>query len=142
MNTRELNKLNLNVFCQETLQWKERGLGDIMIKHNPSSDKFRVLMRREQVLKVGHTNHFSLFICNLFCCDQVCANHYITEDIKLEPSFGSDQAWTWIAIDFADDEEKVEKFAAKFKTSEIAQEFKDQFQECQVMDTISCPVSF
>lgn len=64
--------------------------------------------------------------------EQVCANHYITPDMKLEPSFGSEQAWTWLALDYADGEEKVEKLAAKFKNPGFAQQFKDRFEECQV----------
>ena len=55
---------------------------------------------------------------------QVCANHSITPEMKLEASFGSSQAWTWLAADYADGEEKIEKLAVKFKTPEIAQQFK------------------
>ena len=52
--------------------------------------------------------------------------------MKLEPTFGSTVAWTWLAADYADDEEKIERLSIKFKTQEIAQEFKEQFEECQV----------
>uniref|UniRef100_H2Z0B4 RanBD1 domain-containing protein n=1 Tax=Ciona savignyi TaxID=51511 RepID=H2Z0B4_CIOSA len=100
---------------KDAKQWKERGLGDICIKHNPSSGKFRILMRREQVLKV-------------------CANHYITAKMKLEPKFDSDRTWTWTAADFSDGEStEMQNFALRFKTSQQANEFKDKFEECQVI---------
>nr|XP_026691293.1 E3 SUMO-protein ligase RanBP2 [Ciona intestinalis] len=96
-------------------QWKERGLGDICIKHNQENGKFRIVMRREQVFKV-------------------CANHYITSKMKLTPMPDSDRTWTWIAADFADGEEtEIENFAIKFKTCELANLFKEKFEECQVL---------
>uniref|UniRef100_A0A2K6MWT0 RAN binding protein 2 n=1 Tax=Rhinopithecus bieti TaxID=61621 RepID=A0A2K6MWT0_RHIBE len=74
--------------------------------------KLRMLMRREQVLKV-------------------CANHWITTTMNLKPLSGSDRAWMWLASDFSDGDAKLEQLAAKFKTPELAEEFKQKFEECQ-----------
>lgn len=57
-------------------------------------------MRREQVFKV-------------------CANHFLTPEIKITPMASSDKAWIWAAHDFADEEMKEEQFAARFKTQEL-----------------------
>lgn len=51
--------------------------------------------------------------------------------MKLEPMFGSENATTWFAMDYADEEGKMEKLAAKFKTAEIKNDFKKKFEECQ-----------
>lgn len=59
-------------FCED--QWKERGVGEIKILRR--GDRKRVVMRRDLVLNI-------------------CANHYITEDMTLTPAMGSDKAWVW-----------------------------------------------
>ncbi|GIX88809.1 e3 SUMO-protein ligase RanBP2 [Caerostris extrusa] len=89
-------------------EWKERGLGIVKILHHNSSGRVRLLMRREQVLKV-------------------CANHYITPDMEILPLKNSDRAWTWVAQDFADEELKPEHFCIRFKTAELAIGFKSAF---------------
>ena len=61
-------------------QWKERGVGDIKILFHPAKNYYRVLMRREQVLKV-------------------CANHTITQCIELKPMNTSSNALVWTATD-------------------------------------------
>lgn len=63
-------------------QWKERGVGDIKILFHPVKNYYRVLMRREQVLKV-------------------CANHTITPGIELKPMNTSPNALVWTATDHA-----------------------------------------
>uniref|UniRef100_A0A8C5APR3 RanBD1 domain-containing protein n=1 Tax=Gadus morhua TaxID=8049 RepID=A0A8C5APR3_GADMO len=93
-------------------QWKERGLGVLKFLKNASNGRLRVLMRREQVLKV-------------------CANHWITTTMNLKPLAGSDKAWMWLANDFSDGDARLEQLAAKFKTPELASEFKQKFEECQ-----------
>jgi len=46
-----------------TREWKDRGVGEIMIKYNRENNKSRVLMRREQVLKV----HISRLFEDCYC---------------------------------------------------------------------------
>ena len=64
----------------------------------------------------------------------MCANHYITSDMKLEPMGGNMKAWVWIANDFADEEVngKIEKFAVRFKDVETATAFSESFGDCAV----------
>ncbi|XP_036926477.1 E3 SUMO-protein ligase RanBP2 isoform X3 [Sturnira hondurensis] len=105
-------RVKLFRFDAEISQWKERGLGNLKILKNEVNGKLRMLMRREQVLKV-------------------CANHWITTTMNLKPLSGSDRAWMWLASDFSDGDAKLEQLAAKFKTPELAEEFKQKFEECQ-----------
>ncbi|XP_062258381.1 E3 SUMO-protein ligase RanBP2 isoform X2 [Platichthys flesus] len=105
-------RVKLFRFDTDTSQWKERGVGILKFLKNTSNGRLRVLMRREQVLKV-------------------CANHWITTTMNLKPLAGSDKAWMWLANDFAEGDAKLEQLAAKFKTTELAEEFKVKFDECQ-----------
>uniref|UniRef100_W5MWB4 E3 SUMO-protein ligase RanBP2 n=1 Tax=Lepisosteus oculatus TaxID=7918 RepID=W5MWB4_LEPOC len=105
-------RVKLFRFDAESSQWKERGVGNIKLLKNQENGRLRVLMRREQVLKV-------------------CANHWITTTMNLKPLSGSDRAWMWLANDFSDGDAKLEQLAAKFKTPELAEEFKQKFEECQ-----------
>uniref|UniRef100_A0A8C0C2L4 E3 SUMO-protein ligase RanBP2 n=1 Tax=Buteo japonicus TaxID=224669 RepID=A0A8C0C2L4_9AVES len=105
-------RVKLFRFDPETSQWKERGVGNLKILKNEVNGKVRILMRREQVLKV-------------------CANHWITTTMNLKQLSGSDKAWMWMANDYSDGDAKLEHLAAKFKTPEQAEEFKQKFEECQ-----------
>uniref|UniRef100_A0AAQ6AB98 RAN binding protein 2 n=1 Tax=Amphiprion ocellaris TaxID=80972 RepID=A0AAQ6AB98_AMPOC len=105
-------RVKLFRFDSNTSQWKERGVGTLKFLKNNSNGRLRVLMRREQVLKV-------------------CANHWITTTMNLKPLAGSDKAWIWMANDFSDGDAKLEQLAAKFKSPELAEEFKEKFEECQ-----------
>lgn len=105
-------RVKLFRFDSDTSQWKERGVGPLKFLKNSSNGRLRVLMRREQVLKV-------------------CANHWITTTMNLKPLAGSDKAWIWMANDFSDGDAKLEQLAAKFKSPELAEEFKEKFEECQ-----------
>ena len=95
----------------ETKQWKERGVGEIKILRHRETAKCRILMRREQVLKL-------------------CANHVISKDMKLLPLSSSNNAWCWLAPDYSEEEMKHEHLAAKFKNDEVANEFKSVFEKC------------
>ena len=98
-------------FDRDSGGWKERGIGDIMIKKAKDVAQYRILMRREQVLKV-------------------CANHRIAPDMELKPLPGSDRSWIWSTpADFSDGDAKAEQLAVKFRTPEIARDFRSVFDE-------------
>ena len=107
------HRAKLYRFVAEDKQWKERGVGDIKLLRNNLTGKMRVLMRREQVLKL-------------------CANHHITNDMKLMPNAGSERSWVWsTAADFSEEGCKAERLAIRFKNEDIAKQFKEKFEECQ-----------
>ena len=56
-------------FDKDVGAWKERGLGDISVLWNKKEGKGRVLMRREQILKL-------------------CCNHNITPEMEMKPHQG------------------------------------------------------
>ena len=98
-------------YDSDASQWKERGVGDIKILLDPSSQRYRVLMRREHVFKL-------------------CANHMISVDMELKPFPNSDRAWLWTTLaDFSDEVAAAETLGARFKTNQIATEFKDTFDK-------------
>uniref|UniRef100_A0A5F9CEP0 RanBD1 domain-containing protein n=1 Tax=Oryctolagus cuniculus TaxID=9986 RepID=A0A5F9CEP0_RABIT len=99
------NRAKLFRFDGESKEWKERGIGNVKILRHKTSGKIRLLMRREQVLKI-------------------CANHYISPDMKLTPNAGSDKSFVWHALDYADESPKPEQLAIRFKTPEEAALFK------------------
>nr|CAD7589380.1 unnamed protein product [Timema genevievae] len=99
-------------------EWKERGVGQIKILFNAVSGKSRVLMRREQVLKI-------------------CANHLLQADMDLAPM--KNRAWMWVANDFADEEVRLEKLCVRFKTADEAQNFKEAFDKAKIMSATATP---
>ena len=66
---------------------------------HPCAVLFRVLLRREQVLKVA-------------------CNHLISTTMELKPMATSETAWCWVATDYTDNQPQVEQFAVKFKVSQ------------------------
>lgn len=65
-------------------------------------------MRREKVLKI-------------------CLNHALTPDIDYHSK--DDKTWLFVAADFSDGEISRQQFCLRFKTAEIAQEFKKAVNE-------------
>uniref|UniRef100_A0A182PKP1 Uncharacterized protein n=1 Tax=Anopheles epiroticus TaxID=199890 RepID=A0A182PKP1_9DIPT len=85
-------------------EWKERGIGDVKILKHKETGKLRVVMRREQVLKI-------------------CLNHALTEDICYTKK--DDKSWQFVANDFSEGNFEIMNFCLRFKSSDIAQEFRD-----------------
>lgn len=98
-------------------QWKERGVGEVKILSSKKSGKSRILMRRDNVLKI-------------------CVNHQIMPEMELNPK--TEKSWVWnTPADFADEIPKPETLAIRFKTPEVAMEFKDAFvkgRQCKKTD--------
>ncbi|KAK7154644.1 hypothetical protein R3I94_007844 [Phoxinus phoxinus] len=113
------HRAKLYRFDKESMEWKERGVGILKILQN---HKPRLVMRREKVLKL-------------------CANHWITPDMKLKPMKASEKAWTWNALDFADGGGSLDQtLAVRFKLQESADAFREIFEEA-VASASSAPES-
>ena len=96
----------------DSKQWKERGIGNMTIMKNSESGKSRLVMRREQVLKL-------------------CCNHVILPTMQLNPMLGGGNAWRWFTpCDFSEDERKAEQLAIRFKKKEQADSFQEVISRC------------
>ena len=92
--------------------WKERGVGEIKVLYDPTLKRGRLIMRRDQV-------HI------------LCANHIISQDMKLQPQGSSGKSWLWhVQGDFAENELKEQLFAVKFRDTDSALAFQRAFEEC------------
>lgn len=88
-------------FDAASKEWKERGTGEAKLLKHKQSGKIRLLMRRDKTLKV-------------------CANHYISSDMKLAPNVGSDRSWVWnVAADIADGEPTAETWPFVSQTARM-----------------------
>ncbi|XP_065108512.1 uncharacterized protein [Paramisgurnus dabryanus] len=113
-NERVLFRHRAKLYCfdKELCMWKERGVGDLKILQNYETKHTRLVMRRLQILKL-------------------CANHYITSDMKLEPLKESGRGWVWMAYDFAEDVGMVKLFAVRFRLQETEDTFKEIFEDAK-----------
>ncbi|KAJ3129482.1 hypothetical protein HK098_001249 [Nowakowskiella sp. JEL0407] len=94
-------------------EWKERGTGDVKFLKHKKTKKIRILMRRDKTHKL-------------------CANHYLSADLKLTPNVGSDRSWVWnVQADFSEGEASQELLAIRLANSDNANQFKEKFEECQ-----------
>ncbi|GLI65292.1 hypothetical protein VaNZ11_008783 [Volvox africanus] len=110
-------KCKLYRFDNENQEWKERGTGYIKLLQHKENKKVRLLMRQDKTLKIR-------------------ANHIVMPGTKLQEHSGSEKAWVWSAVDFADETQKIELFAARFGTVEKAQEFKKKFEESMDINAV------
>jgi len=100
-------------FDKTSSEWKERGTGDIKLLKHKETKRIRVLMRRDKTLKI-------------------CANHYVTNDMKLAPNVGSDRSWVYnVMADISDGEPTTETLAVRFANSGNANHFKEEFESAQ-----------
>ncbi|KAF3910870.1 hypothetical protein ABW20_dc0106729 [Dactylellina cionopaga] len=100
-------------FDKDSREWKERGTGDVKLLKHKENKKTRLVMRRDKTLKV-------------------CANHYITPDMKLTPNVGSDRSWVWnVAADVSEGVPEAQTLAIRFANSDNANLFKEAFMKAQ-----------
>ncbi|KAI0406693.1 hypothetical protein F4802DRAFT_91092 [Xylaria palmicola] len=100
-------------FIPESREWKERGTGPLRLLKHKENGKTRLVMRRDKTLKV-------------------CANHYITPDMKIAPMSTSDRAWLWnVAADVSEGEPEAITVSVRLANAENAQLFKEAWLKAQ-----------
>ncbi|GMT32299.1 hypothetical protein PFISCL1PPCAC_23596, partial [Pristionchus fissidentatus] len=100
-------------YVRETKEYKERGVGDLKLLHNEATNKFRVLMRRDQVHKL-------------------CANFAVVATSNLMEKAGQANARSIVVTDFAENEAgDVESLCIKFKNAEVAKGFQAAFDDAK-----------
>eukprot|EP00873_Tetraselmis_striata_P004032 jgi/Tetstr1/424296/TSEL_014864.t1 len=103
-------KCKLYRFDPDASEWKERGVGQLKLLENNDNKKIRLLMRQEKTLKIR-------------------ANHIVMPGTNLTEHSGSDKAWVYTTVDFAEEEMRSEMFCLRFGSVEKAQEFKTGFEK-------------
>lgn len=106
------NRAKLYRYNNATKEWKERGIGEMKILHHTKYGSYRLLLRREQVHKV---------VCNFL----------ISPETEFRPLSTSDRAWIWAGMNHAEETPCVEELAVKFKTPELAAQFKEIVDKVQ-----------
>ncbi|KZZ87195.1 hypothetical protein AAP_05834 [Ascosphaera apis ARSEF 7405] len=87
-------------YDSDAKEWKERGTGDVKFLKHKETQKIRLVMRRDKTLKV-------------------CANHYITPDLKISSNVGSDRSWIWNTMaDVSEGYPETQTLAIRFANSE------------------------
>jgi len=104
-----VSRARLFRFCDN--EWKERGVGDLKILESPESQRIRLLMRRDTILKV-------------------CLNQYITADLKLDLK-DDKKSITWSAIDYSEETPNPQIFLLRLKNLENAELFLNAFRSAQ-----------
>lgn len=106
-------KCKLYRFDSSSKEWKERGLGKVIILEHKEKKKARLIMREEKTLKIR-------------------ANHTILPGTSLLNK-GNDKSWIWSAMDFAEGSQKSEIFCVLFGSHAKANEFKKVFDyACEI----------
>lgn len=91
-------------------EWKERGLGDIKLLRHKETGKLRLIMRRYHVLKL-------------------CLNHLLSDELEFTSK--DEKTWLWTTADYSDGEIEYMQFACRFKTSDIATDFKKAIDDAR-----------
>ncbi|CAK1548449.1 unnamed protein product [Leptosia nina] len=98
-------------FDENSREWKERGVGEMKILYHPERKTYRLLLRREQIHKA-------------------VLNMLVFMDLELLPMTNSTNAWTWAGPNYADSAGEQETLAVRFKSADLARNFKDKVLEC------------
>lgn len=100
-------------FVKETKEWKERGIGTMkVLVQKKDANKVRLLMRREQVLKL--------------CCNQL-----LTKDMKFDKLGPAGTSLSWCGQDYSENELQTEVLAIRFKNADVCKQFLEAVLEAQ-----------
>merc|ERR1719424_2131495 len=61
-------------------------------------------------------------------------NHAVNPSVELKSNAGSEKSWTWATTDFGLGEANEETFAIKFRSEELAREFKSKHDEARKLN--------
>jgi len=91
-------------------EWVTRGIGDIRFLKHEQTGVVRMVLREDKTWKLR-------------------LNHFVHPNVDLKTKQGmEDRAWTWTASDYTEDENTADEvFCVKFKTPEMAQDFKKAY---------------
>ncbi|KAA3679040.1 E3 SUMO-protein ligase RanBP2 [Paragonimus westermani] len=116
------DRARLYRYDKPSATWKTRGVGEVRILHDPDKDKYRLVMRRDQVKKL-------------------CANHAITADLKVTPHSKDGRMAMWAVRDFAEVRDgKDEAFMIQFKTGDTLAQFLTTMNSCITKLATQTPV--
>eukprot|EP00929_Paragymnodinium_shiwhaense_P022607 TRINITY_DN143_c0_g2_i1.p1 TRINITY_DN143_c0_g2~~TRINITY_DN143_c0_g2_i1.p1 ORF type:complete len:2603 (-),score=942.64 TRINITY_DN143_c0_g2_i1:139-7947(-) len=100
-------------------KWCEKGIGDSRFLKCVETGRVRYVLQDE---KSG----------------SLVANHYVFDEepfCDLRPNAGSDRTWAWSAKDCSEGEAKADQFALKLPSAELAQKFKEAFDDAKAANS-------
>uniref|UniRef100_A0A1B0ADY0 RanBD1 domain-containing protein n=1 Tax=Glossina pallidipes TaxID=7398 RepID=A0A1B0ADY0_GLOPL len=98
-------------------EWKERGIGNVKILRHKETKRLRVIMRRDQVLKI-------------------CLNHNLNEDVDYKRK--DHKSWLFVVNDFSEEAIELQKLSLRFKNKEIADKFMEAVKKA--LDGTASPI--
>lgn len=127
-------KCKLYRFDPDASEWKERGVGQLKLLENNDNKKIRLLMRQEKTLKI-RANHIGtplpcaarapsppLFLNRTKryppAADVRACSATVMPGTNLTEHSGSDKAWVYTTVDFAEEEMRSEMFCLRFGSVE------------------------
>jgi Ran-binding protein 1 len=119
-----VDRVKLYRYDNDTHEWKERGVGDYKVLKHRQTGKYRIIMRRDKILKL-------------------CANHSVSPyfTLKPHPSY-PETCWVYQTdCDYSDEVVNKWTLAVRFRNPELTKKFKDIYEQAQLEMTKHLPSS-
>jgi Ran-binding protein 1 len=96
--------------------WKTRGKGYVKLLRHDKTRQVRIVLREDKTLKLR-------------------MNHFVNSLVEMKPTAGSEKSWTWATTDYSNDGAASEEtFAIKFRSEELASEFKRRHDDARALN--------